>query len=237
MKNDNIIYEGKFKRLLSMPEPSIITLEFKDTAATAGGFLKSEISGKGEANNAISACLFRQLEQEGIRTHFIKKLSNATQAVKKVEMIPLIITVRNIASGYVSKNLGVKENTILNSTVIEYRLKSPELNNPLLNDYHIAALEVATLEDMVAIAGGSIKVNSIIKKYFSARGYELADFDIEFGKADGVIVVADELSLDTCRLTDSATGEKLNRDRLRPDLSGAESAYSEIAQKILAEVN
>ncbi len=229
----NLIYEGKAKRLYSTGIEDELIQEFKDDATAFNGLKKDKIAHKGELNNKITSIIFGHLINEGIPTHFIKRLSDTEMLVKRVSIIKAEVVCRNIAAGSLVKKLGFKEGTELDPPIIELYLKSDELGDPLFTDAHVLALGIATNEELEKIRVLTLKINVILKKFFAERGINLVDFKLEFGRdKDGNVILADEISPDTCRLWDSMTGKKLDKDRFRFDLGNVEEAYKEIMERV-----
>jgi phosphoribosylaminoimidazole-succinocarboxamide synthase len=235
MKQGELLYEGKAKRVYATDNPDIVIVDYKDDATAFNGLKKGTIVGKGVINNRISNFFFKYLEKKGVPTHFVEELSERRTAVKKVQIVPVEVIVRNIAAGSMSKRLGVAEGTKLKETVLEYSYKNDELGDPMINDYHIYALGLATHEEMRKIAEYAFAVNRHLTEFMSEAGVTLVDFKLEFGRFDGRIILADEISPDTCRFWDKKTGEKLDKDRFRRDLGGVEDAYKEMLRRILGE--
>lgn len=236
MKKTVQLYEGKAKKVYATEDENLCIVSYKDDATAFNGLKKGKIEGKGVINNLVSNHLMRMLEANGIPTHLVEELNDRETLVKKVKIIPLEVIVRNIAAGSLSKRLGLPEGTKLQKTVLEYCYKDDELGDPMVNNYHIAALGVATPEELELIAAYSFKINDLLSDYLKDAGIELIDYKIEFGKtADGTIILADEISPDTCRFWDSKTGEKLDKDRFRRDLGGVEDAYIEIRKRLLGK--
>ena len=236
MKKLQQIYEGKAKKVFATDDPDCYIVDYKDDATAFNGEKKGTIEGKGVINNRVTNHLMKLLESKGIPTHFVKEISERETAVKKVTIIPIEVIVRNIAAGSLSKRLGLAEGTKLASTVLEYCYKDDALGDPMINDYHIAALNLATQAELEKISGYSFKVNTILSDYLKDLGIQLIDFKLEFGRTkDGTVVLADEISPDTCRFWDSKTGEKLDKDRFRRDMGGVEDAYREILKRLLGE--
>jgi phosphoribosylaminoimidazole-succinocarboxamide synthase len=236
MKKLEQLYEGKAKRVFATDDPNLLIVDYKDDATAFNGEKKGTIEGKGVINNRVTNHLMKLLESKGIPTHFVKEISERETVVKKVKIILIEVIVRNIAAGSLSKRLGLPEGTKLASTVLEYCYKDDALGDPLINDYHIAALKLATFDELDEIASYSFKINSILTDYLKDLGIELIDFKLEFGRtSDGKVVLADEISPDTCRFWDSKTGEKLDKDRFRRDMGGVEDAYKEILKRLLGE--
>jgi len=236
MKKLDQVYEGKAKKVFATDDPDLFIVDYKDDATAFNGEKKGTIVGKGVINNRVTNHLMKLLASKGIPTHLVEELSERETLVKKVKIVPIEVIVRNIAAGSLSKRLGLAEGTKLASTVLEYCYKDDALGDPMINDYHIAALNLATPAELEKISAYSFKVNKILSEYLKDLGIELIDFKLEFGRTkDGTIVLADEISPDTCRFWDSKTGEKLDKDRFRRDLGGVEDAYREILKRLLGE--
>lgn len=230
------IYEGKAKKVYITENPELYIVDYKDDATAFNGQKKGTITGKGVINNRITNHLMKLLEKNDIPTHFVEELSERETVVKKVVIIPIEVIVRNIAAGSLSKRLGIPEGTKLAKTVLEYSYKDDALGDPLINDYHIAALDLATHEELSLIADYSFRINNLLHDYLQDLNIELIDFKLEFGKtSDGILILADEISPDTCRFWDIKTGEKLDKDRFRRDLGGVEDAYKEVLKRLLGE--
>ncbi len=230
------VYEGKAKKVFRTDDPEVFVVDYKDDATAFNGQKKGLIAGKGVINNRVTNHLMKLLEKEGIPTHLIKELSPRETLVKKVTIVPLEVIVRNIAAGSLSKRLGLPEGTKLSKTVLEYCYKDDALGDPMVNDYHIAAMGWASEAEVGLIAAYALKINEILSAYLKDLNIELIDFKLEFGKTtDGTIVLADEISPDTCRFWDTRTGEKLDKDRFRRDLGNVEDAYQEILKRLLGE--
>lgn len=227
------LYEGKAKKVFATDNKDYVMVSYKDDATAFNGLKKGTIVGKGVVNNKVSNHLFTMLEGRGIPTHFVEELSDRETLVKKVQIVQVEVIVRNIAAGSISKRLGIPEGKKLPVTVLEYCYKNDELGDPLINDYHIAALGLATGEEMRRIAGYALKINDILGNYMKGMGIELIDFKLEFGRFHGDILLADEISPDTCRFWDQKTGEKLDKDRFRRDLGHVEEAYQEILSRLM----
>ena len=228
------LYEGKAKKVFATNDPDIVIVSYKDDATAFNGEKKGTIVGKGVVNNRMSNYLMEKLEKIGIPTHYEEELSERETAVKKVSIVPLEVIVRNIAAGSLSKRLGLPEGTPMKRTVIEYCYKCDALGDPMVNEYHILAMEYCTEEELKTIADMALKINDFLKKYFASINVELVDFKLEFGKTkDGKIVLADEISPDTCRFWDATTHEKLDKDRFRRDMGGVEDAYKEMMRRVL----
>ncbi len=236
MEKINLIYEGKAKKVYSTADTEKFVVDYKDDATAFNGIKKGTIIGKGVINNRITNHMMKLLEENGIPTHYIKELSDRETLVKKVKIIPIEVIVRNIIAGSLSKRIGIEEGVKLSKTVIEYSYKDDELGDPMINDYHIAALKLATKKEMKLIASYSLKINKIMQGFLKDFNIELIDFKLEYGKTStGEIILADEISPDTCRFWDSLTKEKLDKDRFRRDLGGVENAYKEILYRLLGE--
>ena len=228
------LYEGKAKRVFATDSPEHCIVDYKDDATAFNGQKKGTISGKGIINNRVTNHLMQMLEKEGIPTHFVKELSDRETLVLKVDIVPLEVIVRNIAAGSLSKRLGLPEGTKLNSTVLEFSYKNDELGDPMVNEWHIKAMNLASGEEISKITEYSFKINDILRNFLKDLNIDLIDFKLEFGKtSSGKIVLADEISPDTCRFWDSNTGEKLDKDRFRRDMGGVEDAYLEIMKRLM----
>jgi len=225
-------YEGKAKRVYATDDRDKYIVEFKDDATAFDGKKKGTIHDKGILNNRISAHFFEMLEKQGIPTHFEKLLSDREMLVKAVEIIPVEVIVRNIAAGSLAKRLGLEEGTPMKRPVLEFCYKSDELGDPMINHYHIYALGLASEEEMKVIEDIALKVNSILVEYLKPRNIELVDFKLEFGRYKGRVILADEISPDTCRFWDADTREKLDKDRFRRDLGNVEEAYREVLKRL-----
>lgn len=229
MEKRNQLYEGKAKKVFTTDKPELLIVSYKDDATAFNGLKKGTIAGKGVINNKMSNLLMQKLEKQGIPTHFVQELSDRETLVKKVEILPLEVIVRNIAAGSFSKNYGVEEGKVFKTPTIEFSYKNDELGDPLCNSYHAIALELCTREEIEKVKEYTFKINDLLKSIWAECGVTLVDFKIEFGRlSDGTIVLADEISPDTCRLWDSKTGEKLDKDRFRRDLGGVEDAYNKV---------
>lgn len=227
-----MLYEGKAKKVYSTDKKDKVIVYYKDDATAFNGEKKGQIQDKGIMNNTITSMLFELLEKKGVRTHFEKKLSDREQLCKKVEIVPLEVIVRNVAAGSMAKRLGLTEGMELKTTVFELSYKNDELGDPLINDYHAVGIGVTTFEELKVIYDIAGKVNCILKKFFLHQGIDLIDFKLEFGKFNGEIILADEISPDTCRFWDSKTKEKLDKDRFRRDMGNVKEAYEEILRRI-----
>ncbi|MFU0828301.1 MAG: Phosphoribosylaminoimidazole-succinocarboxamide synthase [Lachnoclostridium sp.] len=232
MKKLDMLYEGKAKKVYKTDNEDVLIVDYKDDATAFNGLKKGTIVGKGVINNRMSNHLFRLLEKEGVPTHFIEELSDRETAVKKVEIIPLEVIVRNVSAGSFAKRLGIKEGTKLLCPTLEFSYKNDELGDPMINDYYAIAIGVATREEIDRITELTFKVNDFLRKYFAECGIDLIDFKIEFGRYRGEVILADEISPDTCRLWDMKTHEKLDKDRFRRDLGNVEDAYREVLKRL-----
>ncbi|WP_244833077.1 phosphoribosylaminoimidazolesuccinocarboxamide synthase [Clostridium sp. BJN0001] len=233
MEKKEMLYEGKAKKVYATDNKDEVVIYYKDDATAFNGAKKGQIEDKGVMNNEITSILFEKLEEQGIKTHFIKKLNDREQLCKKVQIVPLEVIVRNVAAGSMAKRLGLEEGTKLKTTVFEFSYKNDELNDPLINSYHAVAIGAATFEEIDQILKMTKKINDILKEAFLKDNINLVDFKIEFGRcSDGSIVLADEISPDTCRFWDATTGEKLDKDRFRRDLGNVKDAYIEILKRI-----
>lgn len=231
------LYEGKAKRVFATEDPELLIVDYKDDATAFNGLKKGTITGKGVINNQMSNRLMAKLERCGIPTHFVQELSPRETLVKKVSIVPLEVIIRNIAAGSFSKHYGVAEGVVFEQPTIEFSYKNDELGDPLLNTYHALALKLATPEEIHTIEKYAFRVNEILKDFWKTCGVTLVDFKLEFGRlSDGSIILADEISPDTCRLWDAKTGEKLDKDRFRRDMGGVEEAYAEIMGRLEAHL-
>lgn len=232
MKKLEQLYEGKAKKVFATDDPDIVIVDYKDDATAFNGLKKGTIAGKGVINNKMSNMMFRIMEQHGIPTHFVEELSDRETAVKKVKIVPLEVIIRNTAAGSFSKRYGVPEGTKLPVTVLEFSYKNDELGDPLINDSQALAMELATPEEIQTIKNMALKVNEVMKEFFKTLNINLIDFKLEFGRFKGQIILADEISPDTCRFWDMTTGEKLDKDRFRRDMGGVEDAYKEVFARL-----
>ena len=236
MEKTTQMYEGKAKKVFATDNPDYCIVSYKDDATAFNGLKKGTILGKGAINNRVTNHLMRLLEKNGVPTHLVEELNDRETLVKRVSIVPLEVIVRNIAAGSLSKRLGLPEGVKMGSTVLEYCYKNDDLGDPMVNEYHILAMGWATKEELDLIASYSFKINQVLSDYLKEANIELIDFKLEFGKTkDGQIVLADEISPDTCRFWDSTTHEKLDKDRFRRDLGGVEDAYQEIMRRLLGE--
>ena len=232
MEKKELLYEGKAKKVYLTDDPEVLIVDYKDDATAFNGLKKGTIVGKGVVNNRMTNLVFRKLENEGVPTHFVEELSDRETAVKKVEIVPLEVIIRNVAAGSFSKRLGVPVGTKFKAPTIEFSYKNDDLGDPLINDYFAIAMELATREEIDTITKYAFKVNEVLKAYFMEANIELVDFKIEFGRYHGQIILADETSPDTCRLWDADTHEKLDKDRFRRDLGNVEEAYNEVFKRL-----
>ena len=234
MEKLNQLYEGKAKKVYATADENLYIVSYKDDATAFNGLKKGTIAGKGVINNRMSNLLMQMLEQEGVPTHFVKELSDRETLVKKVSIVPLEVIIRNISAGSFAKRYGVAEGIVFDAPTIEFSYKNDDLGDPLLNRYHALALKLATPEEIDTIERYAFKVNEVLKAYFLKLNITLVDFKLEFGRLpDGTIVLADEISPDTCRFWDKDTGEKLDKDRFRRDLGGVEDAYNEVMRRLM----
>ena len=230
------IYEGKAKKVFKTDDPELLIVDYKDDATAFNGLKKGTILGKGVINNQMTNRLMAKMEKAGIPTHFVEELSERDTLVKKVSIVPLEVIIRNISAGHFASRYGVEEGIVFSEPTIEFSYKNDDLGDPLMNAYHAVALKAATREEIETIKSMAFKVNEVMKQYFDSLNVILVDFKLEFGKtADGKIVLADEISPDTCRLWDKTTKEKLDKDRFRRDLGGVEEAYQEIMKRVMGK--
>ena len=233
MNKAELLYEGKAKKVYATEDPELLIVSYKDDATAFNGLKKGTIAGKGVINNRMSNALMRLLEKKGIPTHYVEELSERDTVVKKVQIVPLEVIIRNIAAGSFAKHYGVAEGTPLKAPTIEFSYKNDDLGDPLINAYHVIALDLATEQEIETIKAYAFRVNEELKKFWLSCGVTLVDFKLEFGRlSDGTIVLADEISPDTCRLWVSETGTMLDNDRFRRDLGGVEEAYQEIMSRL-----
>lgn len=236
MKKGAQLYEGKAKKVFATDDPELLIVDYKDDATAFNGEKRGTILGKGVINNRMSNFLMQLLEKDGVPTHFVKELSERETLVKKVGIVPLEVIIRNKAAGSFSKRFGVEEGTPLEQPSLEFSYKNDSLGDPMINDYHVLALGIATREDMDTIARYAFHVNEFLKAYFLKLDVELIDFKLEFGKtSDGTIVLADEISPDTCRFWDVHTHEKLDKDRFRRNMGGEVEAYQEMMRRLMGK--
>ena len=236
MQKKEQMYEGKAKKVFATDDPNLVIVDYKDDATAFNGEKKGTIVGKGAINNVMSNHMFQLLEQQGVPTHFVEQLSEREKVVKKVSIVPLEVIIRNISAGSFAKRYGVEEGIVFDEPTVEFSYKNDDLGDPLMNAYHAIALKLATREEIEQIKGMAFKVNEVMKQYFDTLNVLLVDFKLEFGKtADGKIVLADEISPDTCRFWDATTGAHLDKDLFRRDLGGEEEAYREVMKRLLGE--
>lgn len=234
MEKKEQLYEGKAKKVYATDDSSLVIVSYKDDATAFNGLKKGTIEGKGVINNKMSNFLMQILEKQGVKTHFVEELSERDTLVKRVKILPLEVIIRNISAGSFAKHYGVEEGIVFDEPTIEFSYKNDDLGDPLLNEYHALALKLATKDEIALVKAMAFKINEVLKEYFAALNVTLVDFKIEFGKTvDGQIVLADEISPDTCRFWDSTTGEKLDKDRFRRDLGGVEGAYQEMMRRLM----
>lgn len=234
MTKGKLLYEGKAKKIFETDNPEVLLVSYKDDATAFNGVKKGTIEGKGLINNKVTNYMMRLLEKSQIPTHYIEEISDGETLVKKVSIIPLEVIIRNVSAGSFAKNYGVEEGIIFDEPTIEFSYKNDKLGDPLINSYHAIALKLATKEEIETIKKYAFKINEEMKKFFISINVKLIDFKLEFGKLkDGAIVLADEISPDTCRFWDAATNEKLDKDRFRRDLGNVEGAYKEMMKRII----
>ena len=236
MEKGKQLYEGKAKKVFETDDPSLLIVSYKDDATAFNGLKKGSIAGKGVINNQMSNYLMALIEKEGIPTHFVRELSDRDTLVRRVAIIPLEVIVRNIAAGSFAKNYGVSEGTVFDRPTVEFSYKNDALGDPLIAPSHILALHLVTEKELDTVSGYALRINEILRSFWSKRGITLVDFKIEFGKTpDGTVILADEISPDTCRLWDTATGTRLDKDRFRRDLGNVEEAYIEVMRRLKAD--
>ncbi len=233
MEKTTQLYEGKAKKVYATNDPDLVIVSYKDDATALDGLKKGTITGKGVINNKMSNYLCRLLEKHGVPTHFVEELNDRETVVKKVSIVPLEVIIRNISAGSFAKRYGVEEGIVFAEPTIEFSYKNDDLHDPLINSYHALALGLATKKEIEEIKAMAFKVNDILKEYFLSLNVKLVDFKLEFGRLkDGTIVLADEISPDTCRFWDADTNEKLDKDRFRRDMGGVEDAYNEMMKRV-----
>lgn len=236
MEKGAMIYEGKAKKVYQTADENLYIVSYKDDATAFNGLKKGTITGKGVINNQMSNFLMQMLEKGGVPTHFVEELNERETLVKKVSIVPLEVIIRNISAGSFAKRYGVEEGIVFDAPTIEFSYKNDELGDPLFNSYHAVALKLATWEEIETIKAMAFKINELLKAYFKKLNIDLVDFKVEFGRlSDGTIVLADEISPDTCRLWDSETHEKLDKDRFRRDMGGVEEAYHEVMHRLMGK--
>ncbi len=229
------LYEGKAKKVYATTNPDYVIVDYKDDATAFNGEKKGTITGKGVINNRMTNYMFKLLEKEGVPTHLVEEISDRETIVKKVEIVPLEVIIRNVAAGSFSKKLGIEEGTPLKRPTLEFSYKNDDLGDPFINDYYALGLGLATEEEIAKITKYAFMVNDFMVKFFKELNVDLIDFKIEFGRFKGDIILADEISPDTCRFWDSTTHEKLDKDRFRRDMGGVEDAYNEIMKRLMGE--
>lgn len=232
MKKLDMLYEGKAKKVYTTDDPDVLIVDYKDDATAFNGEKKGTIVGKGAINNRMTNHVFKMLEKEGVPTHLVEELSDRETAVKKVSIVPLEVIIRNVSAGSFAKKMGMEEGIRFKCPTFEFSYKDDALGDPFINDYYALALELATREELDTITKYAFKVNEVLCKYFESLGIELIDFKIEFGRYHGQIILADEISPDTCRLWDKETHEKLDKDRFRRDMGNVEDAYQEVFKRL-----
>lgn len=236
MEKRELLYEGKAKKVFATDDTEVLLVDYKDDATAFNGLKKGTITGKGAINNRVTNYMMRLLEKEGVKTHFIEEISDRETLVKKVSIVPLEVIIRNISAGSFAKRYGTEEGIVFDEPTIEFSYKNDGLGDPLINAYHAIALKLATREEIEQIKQMAFKVNEVMKKFFGSIGIDLVDFKLEFGRLkNGEIVLADEISPDTCRFWDSKTHEKLDKDRFRRDLGNVEDAYNEMMKRIFSK--
>ncbi|WP_026884801.1 phosphoribosylaminoimidazolesuccinocarboxamide synthase [Clostridium akagii] len=232
MEKKELLYEGKAKQVYATEKSDEVIIHYKDDATAFNGIKKGQIEDKGLLNNSITTMLFELVEKHGIKTHFIEKLNEKDQLCKKVQIVPLEVIVRNVAAGSMAKRLGLEEGSPLKTTVLEICYKNDDYDDPLINDTHAVAIGLSTFEELKTIYSMTSKINDILKEFFLKQDIKLIDFKLEFGRYNGEILLADEISPDTCRLWDVHTNEKLDKDRFRRDMGSVKEAYVEILKRI-----
>ena len=233
MEKREQLYEGKAKKVYATDDPNLVIVSYKDDATALDGLKKGTIAGKGVVNNRMSNFLMQLLEKNGVKTHFVEELSDRETVVKKVSIVPLEVIIRNVSAGHFAQRYGVEEGIVFDEPTIEFSYKNDDLHDPLLNAYHALALKLATREEIEEIKSMAFRVNDVLKSFFKTLNVNLIDFKLEFGRtADGTIILADEISPDTCRFWDATTGEKLDKDRFRRDMGGVEDAYKEMMSRV-----
>ncbi len=233
MEKREQLYEGKAKKVYATDDPALVIVSYKDDATALDGLKKGTIAGKGVVNNRMSNFLMQLLEKNGVKTHFVEELNDRETVVKKVSIVPLEVIIRNVSAGHFAQRYGVEEGIVFDEPTIEFSYKNDDLHDPLLNAYHALALKLATREEIDEIKSMAFRVNDVLKSFFKTLNVNLIDFKLEFGRtADGTIILADEISPDTCRFWDATTGEKLDKDRFRRDMGGVEDAYKEMMSRV-----
>lgn len=232
MEKLEMLYEGKAKRVFKTEDEDLYIVSYKDDATAFNGLKKGQISGKGVINNKMTNIVFKYLEENGIKTHLVEEINDRETIVKKVEIVPLEVIVRNVAAGSFSKRFGVEEGTALKNAIVEFSYKNDDLGDPMINNMQATAIGITTEAELEDITNQVLKINDLMKKFFIERGIKLIDFKVEFGRCKGEVILADEISPDTCRLWDAETNDKLDKDRFRRDLGGVEEAYEEVWRRI-----
>ena len=232
MEKKELLYEGKAKKVHTTEDPDVLIVSYKDDATAFNGLKKGTIVGKGAINNRMTNYIFKKLEEKGVPTHYIEELNDRETAVKKVEIVPLEVIIRNFSAGSFAKKMGMEEGVPFKCPTLEFSYKNDDLGDPFINKYYALALDLATEEEIDAITRYAFQVNEVMKEYFASLNIELIDFKIEFGRYHGQIILADEVSPDTCRLWDKDTHEKLDKDRFRRDLGNVEDAYQEVFRRL-----
>ncbi|MCJ7855808.1 phosphoribosylaminoimidazolesuccinocarboxamide synthase [Lachnospiraceae bacterium NSJ-143] len=232
MKKLDMLYEGKAKKVFKTEDENLLIVDYKDDATAFNGLKKGQIMGKGVINNKMTNIILKYLADNGIETHFVEELSDRETLVKRVSIVPLEVIIRNVAAGSFSKKFGVEEGTQLKNPILEFSYKNDELGDPMINELQALAIGITTREELDSISEQALKVNELLKKFFLNVGIKLIDFKIEFGRYDGRVILADEISPDTCRLWDAETNEKLDKDRFRRDMGNVEEAYQEVWRRI-----
>ena len=232
MEKKELLYEGKAKKVYATEDPDVLIVSYKDDATAFNGLKKGTIVGKGAINNRMTNYIFKKLEEKGVPTHYIEELNDRETAVKKVEIVPLEVIIRNFSAGSFAKKMGMEEGVQFKCPTLEFSYKNDDLGDPFINKYYALALDLATEEEIDAITRYAFQVNEVMKEYFASLNIELIDFKIEFGRYHGQIILADEVSPDTCRLWDKDTHEKLDKDRFRRDLGNVEDAYQEVFRRL-----
>jgi len=227
-----LLYEGKAKKVYTTENPDVLVVSYKDDATAFNGLKKGTIVGKGAVNNRMTNFIFKKLEAKGVPTHLVEELSDRETAAKKVEIIPLEVIIRNYSAGSFAKKMGMEEGVKFSCPTLEFSYKNDDLGDPFINNYYALALNLATQEEIDKITEYAFKVNEVLKEYFDGLNIDLIDFKIEFGRYHGQVILADEISPDTCRLWDKDTHEKLDKDRFRRDLGGVEDAYEEVFRRL-----
>ena len=232
MEKKELLYEGKAKKVYTTEDPDVLIVSYKDDATAFNGLKKGTIVGKGAINNRMTNYIFKKLEEKGVPTHYIEELNDRETAVKKVEIVPLEVIIRNFSAGSFAKKMGMEEGVQFKCPTLEFSYKNDDLGDPFINKYYALALDLATEEEIDAITRYAFQVNEVMKEYFASLNIKLIDFKIEFGRYHGQIILADEVSPDTCRLWDKDTHEKLDKDRFRRDLGNVEDAYQEVFRRL-----